>query len=82
MTSGLQLKALLNSYADQDNDRFCAVALQVAAKETQRGHYKVAQDIRLLVEKLQRSQSQAYKVQQDGAANPFRGRAGTCSRRA
>lgn len=32
MASGSQIKALLNSYADQDNDRFFTVALQVAAK--------------------------------------------------
>jgi len=71
MASGSQIKALLNSYADQDNDRFFAVALQVAAKEAQRGHHKVAQDIRSLVEKLQRSQSQADKGQQKEGPTPL-----------
>ncbi|WP_148252203.1 AAA family ATPase [Aidingimonas lacisalsi] len=71
MASSSQIKALLNSYADQDNDRFFAVALQVAAKEAQRGHHKVARDIRSLVEKLQHSQSQADKSQQPEQPTPL-----------
>ena len=71
MASGSQIKALLNSYADHDSDRFFTVALQVAAKEAQRGNHRVAQDIRALVEKLQRSQRQPHSAQDREQPTPL-----------
>ncbi|MCK7546480.1 AAA family ATPase [Marinobacter koreensis] len=53
MANSSQLKALLRSHADEDDDRFYAVMLQVAANEARKGHQKLASEIKSLVEKLQ-----------------------------
>lgn len=50
MASSEQLKALLKSHLDKDDDRFLSVALQVAAHEARNGHGKLAQELRDLVE--------------------------------
>jgi len=50
MASSEQLKALLQSHLDKDDDRFLSVALQVAAHEARNGHGKLAQELRDLVE--------------------------------
>lgn len=50
MASGEQVKALLKSYKEGDDARFLAVAMQVAADEARKGHGKLAQEIRELVD--------------------------------
>lgn len=50
MASSEQIKALLQSHLDKDDDRFLSVALQVAAHEARNGHGKLAQELRDLVE--------------------------------
>lgn len=50
MASADQLKALLQSYIDGDDTRFYSVAMQVAAHEAKRGHGKVAEDLRALID--------------------------------
>ena len=50
MASGDQLKALLKSHVDGDDERFFSVALQVAAHEAQRGHGRLAQDLRAMID--------------------------------
>jgi len=57
MATAEQLKALLRSHADHDDQRFYSVALQVAAKEARQGHHKLATDIKSLVEKSQKTNS-------------------------
>src|SRR5712692_5143925 len=42
VATGEQLKALVKSYIDGDEERFFALALQVAAHEARRGHGKLA----------------------------------------
>ncbi len=49
MASSEQLKALLQSHLEEDNDRFMSVALQVAAHEARSGHGKLAQELRDIV---------------------------------
>jgi len=44
-----QVKALIKSHADGDDDRFYAVALQMAAKEARAGHASYAHDLKELV---------------------------------
>ena len=56
MASGEQLKALLKSHADGDDDRFFSVAMQVAAHEARRGHGRLADELRALID---RAKSQA-----------------------
>jgi len=46
MASADQLKALLQSHLDGDEDRFFAVAMQVAAHEAKLGHGRLAEDLR------------------------------------
>lgn len=57
MATAEQIKALLKSHADRDDQRFYSIALQVAAKEARQGHHKLANDIKAMVEKNQKSSS-------------------------
>lgn len=50
MASADQLKALLKSHLDGDDERFFSVAMQVAAHEAKRGHGKLAEELRKLVD--------------------------------
>lgn len=55
MATAEQIKALLKSHADRDDQRFYAIALQVAAQEARQGHHKLASEIKALVEKSQQA---------------------------
>lgn len=55
MATAEQLKALLRSHVERDDQRFYSIALQMAAKEARQGHNKLANDIKSLVEKSQKS---------------------------
>ncbi len=61
MATATQIKALLQSYGTEDEERFYGIALQVAAAEARRGHEALAQEIRQLVDKakLRRSNKSA-----------------------
>ena len=50
MANADQLKALIESHADGDDDRFYAIAMQVAARAARSGHARLAQDVRALVD--------------------------------
>lgn len=50
MANGDQLKALLRSFADGDDRHFCSVAIQLAADEAKKGHGKLAQELRELID--------------------------------
>ena len=50
MASGEQLKALLRSHLERDDDRFISVAMQVAAHEARLGHGKLATDLRSIID--------------------------------
>ena len=54
MASSDQIKALLQSHLEKDEDRFLSIALQVAAHEARNGHSKVAQELKELVENVRR----------------------------
>lgn len=51
MATAEQIKALLKTHAERDEERFYAVALQVAASAARTGHTKLACDIKTLVER-------------------------------
>ncbi len=55
MASSEQLKALVLSHVDKDDDRFLSVALQVAAHEARSGHVRLAQELRDIVEKSRKA---------------------------
>jgi SpoVK/Ycf46/Vps4 family AAA+-type ATPase len=50
MASAEQLKALLKSHLDGDDERFYSVAMQLAAHEAKVGHGKLAKELRTLVD--------------------------------
>ena len=50
MANANQLKALLRSHLEGDDNRFYSVAMQVAAHEARRGHGKLAEELRALVD--------------------------------
>ena len=50
MASAEQLKALLMSHLEGDNDRFISVAMQVAAHEARLGHGRLATDLRDIID--------------------------------
>lgn len=57
MVTAAQVKALIKSHASGDDERFYAVALQVAAKEARRGHAGYARDLKELVDACRERQA-------------------------
>lgn len=51
MATAEQIKALIRSHLDEDDDRFHTLALQVAAHEARKGNSSLAQDIKGLVQR-------------------------------
>jgi SpoVK/Ycf46/Vps4 family AAA+-type ATPase len=50
MATGKQLRALLKSYGDRDDEQFYAIAMQLAAHEARLGHGSLARELRELVD--------------------------------
>jgi len=73
MATAEQLKALLKSHADKDDQRFYSIALQVAAREARQGHNKLADDIKVLVEKSKKSIDMTSKARPTSIANKPKG---------
>ncbi len=59
MATADQVKALVRSHADGDDDRFYSVAMQVAAREAKAGHPQVAHEIRDLVDRAKAAAKQS-----------------------
>jgi SpoVK/Ycf46/Vps4 family AAA+-type ATPase len=57
MANANQLKALLQSHLEGDDSRFYSVAMQVAAHEAKRGHGKLAEELRTLVDQAKASRA-------------------------
>ena len=57
MATAEQIKALLRSHSERDDQRFYSIALQMAAQEARQGHHKLAGDIKAMVEKSQKKGS-------------------------
>jgi SpoVK/Ycf46/Vps4 family AAA+-type ATPase len=56
MASSDQLKALLKSHMEGDDQRFFSVAMQLAAHEAKLGHGKLAEELRALIDESKRRQ--------------------------
>jgi SpoVK/Ycf46/Vps4 family AAA+-type ATPase len=54
MARGDQLRALLRSYVDGDEDHFFSIAMQLAASEARQGHGKLAEELRALIDEAKR----------------------------
>lgn len=50
MATAEQIKALIKSYIEADDARFCAIAMQVAAHAARSGHGRLADELRTLVD--------------------------------
>ena len=50
MASAEQIKALLKSHIDGNDDHFFSVAMQVAAHEAKVGHGKLATELRAMID--------------------------------
>ncbi|MET4141345.1 hypothetical protein [Pedobacter sp. UYP1] len=55
-----QIKSLIKSYAEDDEHRFFATAMQIAASEPRQGHTIVAQELKHLIEKAKKDKSVAF----------------------
>jgi SpoVK/Ycf46/Vps4 family AAA+-type ATPase len=62
MASAEQVKALLKSHADGDDERFFAVAMQLAAHEARQGHGALAEEIRSLIDSAKRRRNTGQAV--------------------
>ncbi|WP_299017156.1 AAA family ATPase [uncultured Photobacterium sp.] len=62
MASSTQIKALMQSHIDKDDDRFLSIALQVAAHEARNGHGKLAQELKQLVDKAKKNSAKNLPV--------------------
>ena len=63
MASLDHIKALLRSHAEGDEDRFFAVAMQLAAHEAKLGHGAAAEEIRSLIDNAKRRRGSSQPVQ-------------------
>lgn len=57
MATATQIKALLQSHGTGDDERFYAIALQVAAAESRRGHETLAAELTKLVDEAKKKKS-------------------------
>lgn len=62
MASVEHLKALLKSHADGDDERFFAVAMQLAAHEAKLGHGNAATELRALIDATKRNRGASQPV--------------------
>jgi SpoVK/Ycf46/Vps4 family AAA+-type ATPase len=61
MATADQIKALIKSHLQSDDDRFFAVAMQVAAHAARQGHGRVADEIRALVDQAKKDKQRAAR---------------------
>jgi SpoVK/Ycf46/Vps4 family AAA+-type ATPase len=59
MASGDQLKALLRSYLEGDEAQFYSVAMQLAANEARKGHGRLAEELRELIDRTKGARKRA-----------------------
>jgi len=71
MASADQLKALLQSHLEGDENRFYSVAMQVAAHEAKRGHGKLAEELRALIDQAKSRRAATPSGITDGMAVPI-----------
>jgi len=60
MASADQIKSLIRSYGDGDEERFFTSAIQIAASEARQGHTAFAQELKSLIEKAKKNRSLSF----------------------
>ncbi len=64
MAAAEKIKALLQSFGDRDDSRFYSTAMKIAAAEARKGHIKLAEELRGLIDKIKskRNIDSVYKT--------------------
>lgn len=62
MATAEQIKSLIRSHFSDEPERFFSIALQVAAHEAQQGHEGLAHEIRSIIDKAKKDQSQIIRM--------------------
>lgn len=62
MATAEQIKSLVKSYVEHNDDKFKTVVLQIAAHEAKLGHDKLARDLKMLMEKRGNSHAQVVRL--------------------
>ena len=60
MAAAEQIKSLVKSFGEEDESRFFATAMQIAAAEARRGHTTFAQELKNLIEKAKKVRSDSF----------------------
>ncbi len=60
MAAADQIKSLIKSFGDGDQERFFASAMQIAASEARKGHTTFAQELKTLIEKARKNRSLSF----------------------
>lgn len=60
MAAADQIKSLIKSFGDGDEERFFASAMQIAASEARMGHTTFAQELKSLIEKARKNRSLSF----------------------
>jgi SpoVK/Ycf46/Vps4 family AAA+-type ATPase len=60
MAGAEQIKSLIKSYGDGDEDLFFASAMQIAASEARKGHTTFAQELKSIIEKARKNRSLTF----------------------
>jgi len=60
MAAADQIKSLIKSFGDGDEDRFFASAMLIAASEARKGHTTFAQELKSLIEKAKKNRSVSF----------------------
>jgi len=57
MAAAEQIKSLIKSFGEGDEDRFFSSAIQIAASEARQGHTNIAQELKFLIEEARKNRS-------------------------
>jgi SpoVK/Ycf46/Vps4 family AAA+-type ATPase len=57
MAASDQIKSLIKSFGEDDDNRFFASAMQIAASEARQGHINFAQELKILIEDARKNRS-------------------------
>ena len=60
MAAAEQIKSLIKSFGEGDEDRFYSSAMQIAASEARKGHTTIAHELKLLIEKARKNRSLTF----------------------
>ncbi|HWJ26765.1 MAG TPA: hypothetical protein VNS32_09490, partial [Flavisolibacter sp.] len=70
MAAADQIKSLIKSFADGDDTRFYATAMQIAASEARNGHTALAEELKKLIDKSKAGKKEHLGVVKSFPTNP------------